>query len=69
MPRTLYGKLVIALAALIGVVGVIYVALSVATTRLHFQEVNQRLNETVAQLQSIEALSPASLAIRLQKGR
>ncbi len=48
MPRTLYGKLVIALAALIGVVGVIYVALSVATTRLHFQEVNQRLNETVA---------------------
>ena len=49
MPRTLYGKLVVALLALIGVVSIVYVALSVTTTRLHFQEVNQRLNETVAQ--------------------
>lgn len=49
MPRTLYGKLVVALLALIGVVSIVYVVLSVTTTRLHFQEVNQRLNETVAQ--------------------
>lgn len=49
MPRTLYGKLVLALLALIGVVSIVYVALSVTTTRLHFQEINQRLNESVAQ--------------------
>ncbi|MCH8182658.1 MAG: HAMP domain-containing protein [Proteobacteria bacterium] len=48
MPRTLYGKLVLALLALIGVVSIVYVVLSVTTARLHFQEVNQRLNETVA---------------------
>ena len=49
MPRTLYGKLVLALLALIGVVSIVFVALSVTTARLHFQEINQRLNETVAQ--------------------
>ncbi len=49
MPRTLYGKLVLALLALIGVVSIVFVGLSVTTARLHFQEINQRLNETVAQ--------------------
>ena len=49
MPRTLYGRLVLALLALVGVISIVYVALSVTTTRLHFQEINQRLNETVAQ--------------------
>ena len=36
---------------------------------MYWRRVPYDLKETVGRLQSIEALSPASLAIRLQKGR
>ncbi len=48
MARTLYGKLVAALFALVATISVIYVALTVTTTRLYLQEVNQKLNQTLA---------------------
>jgi len=47
--RTLYGKLIAALFALIAVVSLTYVALSLHTTRLYLQEVMQKLNRTVAE--------------------
>ena len=48
MARTLYGKLVVALLALLCVVSVIYIVTTVATTRLYLQEVNQKLNRSLA---------------------
>lgn len=48
MPRTLYGKLAAALLALLGLLGGLYLALTVAMTRLHLQEVQQRLNAPLA---------------------
>lgn len=48
MVRTLYGKLVAALFALVATISLIYVALTVTTTRLYLQEVNQKLNQTLA---------------------
>ncbi len=48
MARTLYGKLVAALFALVATISLIYVALTVTTTRLYLQEVNQKLNQTLA---------------------
>ncbi len=48
MARTLYGKLVAALFALMALISLIYVALTVTTTRLYLQEVNQKLNQTLA---------------------
>ena len=48
MARTLYGKLVAALFALVATIGLIYVGLTVTTTRLYLQEVNQKLNQTLA---------------------
>lgn len=48
MARTLYGKLVAALFALVMLVSLIYVVLTVTTTRLYLQEVNQKLNQALA---------------------
>jgi signal transduction histidine kinase len=48
MARTLYGKLVVALLALVSLISVIYIVLTVTTTRLYLQEVNQKLNQTLA---------------------
>ena len=48
MPRTLYGKLIAALMALIGLVGLFYVGLTVVTTRLYLQEINQTLHRSLA---------------------
>ncbi len=48
MARTLYGKLVAALFALVATISLIYVGLTVTTTRLYLQEVNQKLNQTLA---------------------
>jgi len=48
VPRTLYGKLSAALLALLCLLGGLYLALTVAMTRLHLQEVQQRLNATLA---------------------
>ncbi len=48
MPRTLYGKLVAALFALVCLISLIYVGLTVTTTRLYLQEVDQKLNQTLA---------------------
>jgi hypothetical protein len=48
MARTLYGKLVAALFALVALISLIYVGLTVTTTRLYLQEVNQKLNQTLA---------------------
>ncbi len=48
MPRTLYGKLALAFLILIGLISAIYVALTLWATRLYLQEVNQKLNQTLA---------------------
>ncbi|MBI5197792.1 MAG: HAMP domain-containing protein [Nitrospirae bacterium] len=49
MLKTLYGKLSAVLFGLFLVVGVLYILSTLFTTRLYLQEVNQRLNETLAQ--------------------
>ena len=46
--HTLYGKLVAALFALVTLISLIYVVLTVTTTRLYLQEVNQKLNQMLA---------------------
>lgn len=46
--RTLYSKLVTALFVLICLISLIYIVLTVITTRLYMQEVNQKLNQTLA---------------------
>jgi predicted phosphodiesterase len=43
--------------------------LEIQKNEMYWRRVPYDLNETVGRLQSIEALSPTSLAIRLQKGR
>ncbi len=48
MPRTLYGKLALAFLALIALSNVLYIVMTVMTTRLYIQEVNQRLNQALA---------------------
>ncbi len=48
MFKTLYGKLVIALLALLSILGIVYVALTLITTRLFLEEVNQKLNQSLA---------------------
>src|SRR5712691_1742126 len=48
MPKTLYAKLAAVLLALFCVIGGIYVALTMLTTRLYIDEVNQKLNRTLA---------------------
>jgi len=48
MMRSLYAKLVAALFALVCTISLIYIALTVTTTRLYLQEVNQKLNRTLA---------------------
>ena len=48
MPRSLFGKLVVVLLALLSVTSIFYVALTVATTRLHIQEVTQNLHRSLA---------------------
>ncbi len=48
MTHTLYGKLVAALFVLVASISLIYVGLTVVTTRLYLQEVNQKLNQKLA---------------------
>lgn len=48
MPRSLFAKLVAVLLALLAVTSGIYVLLSVATTRLHIEEVSQNLQRSLA---------------------
>ena len=48
MLKTLYAKLAVVLLALFCVIGGIYVALTMLTTRLYLEEVNQKLNRTLA---------------------
>ncbi len=48
VPRSLHGKLVAVMAALIGAVGLSYVALALGTTRLYLEEVNQKLHRSLA---------------------
>jgi len=48
MTRSLYAKLIAVLFGLVCAISVIYVALSVMTTRLYLQEVNQKLNHALA---------------------
>ena len=49
VPRSLQGKLVAAMVALIAVTGLSFIALAMATTRLYLEEVNQRLHRTLAE--------------------
>ena len=46
--RSLYGKLALALFVVLAALGVIYVGLMVASTRLYLQEVNQSLHRQLA---------------------
>lgn len=48
MRRSLYTKLVLALVLLLFVTSVFYISLTVLTTRLYLQEVNQTLNKSLA---------------------
>ena len=48
MFRTLYGKLSAVLLALFLLIGALFVALTLYTTRVHLQEANQRLNRDLA---------------------
>ncbi len=48
MARSLYSKLALVLLALLGVVGILYTLLTIFTTRMYLQEVNQKLNRTLA---------------------
>jgi two-component system OmpR family sensor kinase len=49
MFRTLYWKLAAVMLGLFALIGVLYVLLTLYTTRLYFQEVNQKLNRTLAE--------------------
>lgn len=49
MFTTLYGKLAIVLLGLFCLIGAGAILLTLYTTRLHFQEVNQKLNQTLAE--------------------
>ena len=49
MSRTLYAKLAVVSLALFCALGVVYVALSIYTTERHFQEVQQKLNQDLAE--------------------
>lgn len=49
MVKNLYKRLAAVLLALFLLIGVLYIALTVYTTRLYFQEVNQKLNRILAQ--------------------
>jgi len=49
MFKTLYGKLAVVLLGLFCLIGILYMLLTLYTTRLYFQEVNQKLNRTLAQ--------------------
>jgi two-component system OmpR family sensor kinase len=48
MFKTLYYKLAAVLLGLFLLIGILYILLTLYTTRLYFQEVNQRLNRTLA---------------------
>ena len=49
MIRTLYGKLAVLLLSLLTLAGLFYVVLAMLTSRAYVQEVNQRLNRTLAE--------------------
>ena len=49
MSRTLYAKLAVVSLALFCALGAVYVALSIYTTERHFQEVQQKLNQDLAE--------------------
>jgi two-component system OmpR family sensor kinase len=48
MPRTLYARLSISLAALLVVVGILFAVLTISASRNYLQEVNQRFNRDLA---------------------
>ena len=49
MPRTLSAKLTLALIAILGVTGAAWIALTLVSTRLYQEEVDQSLNAPLAQ--------------------
>lgn len=48
MPRTLYARLSLTLAALLVLVGILFAVLTISATRDYLQEVNQRFNRNLA---------------------
>ena len=48
MPRTLYAKLALVLAGLLILIGLVYAFLTIATTRHHQQQIQQKLNRDLA---------------------
>jgi two-component system OmpR family sensor kinase len=56
MFETLYSKLAVVLMGLFCLIGVLYILLTLYTTHLYFQEVNQKLNSTLAENLSSEKI-------------
>ena len=56
MFKTLYYKLAAVLVGIFCLIGVLYILLSFYTTRMYFQEVNQKLNRTLAQNLAFEKI-------------
>jgi two-component system, OmpR family, sensor kinase len=54
MFKTLYFKLAAVLVGIFCLIGVLYLLLTLYTTRMYFQEVNQKLNRTLAQNLALE---------------
>ena len=48
MPRTLTSKIVTALTGLVFIISIFYIGLTIVVTRLHFQEITQNLNRSLA---------------------
>ncbi len=56
MFKTLYFKLAAVLVGIFCLIGVLYILLTLYTTRMYFQEVNQKLNRTLAQNLAMEKI-------------
>ena len=48
MLKTLYGRLAAVLLVLFCSIGILYIVLTIFTTRMYLQEVNQKFNRTLA---------------------
>ncbi|HUK99530.1 MAG TPA: sensor histidine kinase, partial [Nitrospirota bacterium] len=56
MFKTLYFKLAAVLVGIFCLIGVLYILLTLYTTQMYFQEVNQKLNRTLAQNLALEQI-------------
>ena len=56
MFKTLYFKLAAVLVGIFCLIGVLYILLTLYATQMYFQEVNQKLNRTLAQNLAMEKI-------------